>query len=299
MAHYPQSAAGLNYITYPAGPGTGGATLTASGTANTKGSYTELTSSSGFECNSIAVTIRNTSTTEGVHYLFDIATGAGGAETVVVPNLSGESTWSSGSTASNGTFVLPLTISSATRIAARCQASTGSQTMAMSLSLVAAGDTDGPTSYTDYGADTATSDLTQVDPGGVADTKGSYTEITASTSAVTQILSMMSSLSGNGNPSTSIWMVDIATGAAGSEVVLVPDIMVTATVTVGSINPRSITLMTYIAASTRLAVRASCAITDATDRLIYIALLAATAPAETGGGTTGRQALHAIEAGAV
>lgn len=296
MAHYPQSATGLNYVTYPAGPTPNpGAGLTA-GSANTKGSYTELTSSSGFECNSVRIKIQFCATTNA-YFLFDLATGAAAAETVVVPNMTAEN--NGGSTEATGLYDLPLKIASGTRIAARCQSQTGSATMDIRLTLVAAGDTPGPTTYTAYGVSTANSQPTLVDPGGVADTKGSYSEIAASTSAVTQILVPMFNILGNGALTSAVQLVDIATGAAASEVVLIPDISLSYSSGSDSLDQRSYTFLTYIAASTRIAARASSQITDATDRRVFLGLLAATAPAESGGGTTGRQGLHAIEAGAV
>ena len=48
MAYYPQSATGLNAISYPSGNAQ--TTVTASGSTNTKGSYTDIAASAAFAC---------------------------------------------------------------------------------------------------------------------------------------------------------------------------------------------------------------------------------------------------------
>lgn len=282
MPYYPQDATGLNYITYPVGPTASEAVLTASASANTKGSYTEIIASLGFTCNAaIATTTFQGASAAGRQLLIDIATGAGGAETVVVPNLISDSNLTATSHAP-GTYFLPLSVTSGTRIAARNQANTtGSQTTQIALTLIAAGGVDGITPFVNYGADTSDSGGLEVDPGGAANTKGSYAELTASSSAVAQFLLLMVTLRGNTGASSGRWLVDIATGAAASEVVLIPDVRVSVGLGANEINPRSQPFLTYIAAGTRIAVRASSSITDATDRLIDVALLAGTAPAES------------------
>jgi hypothetical protein len=129
-----------------------------------------------------------------------------------------------------------------------------------------------------------------VDPGASINTKGStYSEMTSSSSAITQSLTCMFSMGGNTAPQTFLAAVDISTGAGGAEVVLVPDLRLSGRdLVAGSgvlmVAPRSYTMLTYIAASTRIAVRASSNINDATDRLFDVALVAGTAPAEGSGG---------------
>lgn len=285
MANYPQDATGLDYETHPAGPTVSADTLTAAGSANTKGSYAEFTASSGFECNQVIVRITASDASAGRLYLMDLATGAGGAETVIVPNMATDVCASLG-LFGRAVFDLPLEIASSTRIAGRVQCSTAGGTITVAITLVAAGDTPGCTSFDDYGTNTGTSGLTSVDPGGSADTKGSYSEITASTSAVSQVIVPMFTIEGNTAPSSNQWAVDIATGAGGSETVLIPDLRLSLHSNGPIMDPRSFTFLTFIADTTRIAARASSVITDATDRVFYIGLLTATAPSEpsaTGG----------------
>jgi hypothetical protein len=289
MACYPQSAAGLGYITYPVGPTTTGVTLTASASANTKGSYTEIAASSSFACTAVQVHILLTTSTDGLQFLTDIATGAGGAESVVIPDIILDNPINTGgSSFGSGFWVLPLAIAASTRIAGRIACSTGSSTAVIVVTLTAAGGQPGITSFTNYGSASGDSGGTAIDPGGSAETKGAYVELSASTGAIIQALTSMYSLGGNTGAQSARWAIDVATGAGGAEAVLIPDLRLSCrdipnALSSGALMPRSHSVLTYIAASTRLAVRASCNITDATDRLFDIALLAGTAPAETSG----------------
>jgi hypothetical protein len=275
--YYPQSAVGLNYVGYPVGPSVTPATITSAGSVNVKGLYTEIVASTGFTCNRVFFRIVNTTSTAGRLYLFDMATGAGGAETVILPNMSAETAAGASFTAVGGEH-FPIGIASGTRIAVRCQASGAiSQTGRVGITLEAAGDVVGITNpWVNYGVDTSTSNLTSIDPGGSANTKGSYTQLTASTSAIIQALTLQVGHLGNTAPTAAFWLVDIATGAAASEVVLIPDSSASNPGPInGEIDQRWRMFLTYIAASTRIAARASCSITDATDRLIGVGLTVA------------------------
>lgn len=284
MAWYPQNATGLNYISYPAGPTPVGLGLTASASANTKGSYAQLVASTTFTCNSVQVVVANTITTGTRYYLFDVATGAGGSETVVIPNIPVEGAGTATSALyASGIWPVPLAIASGTRVALRCQGSTGSVTMNVSMTLIAAGGVAGVSSVTNYGSDTSTSLAVSVDPGASANTKGSYSQITASTSSVTQWLQTMFALD-HTSPANTFWLVDIATGAAASEVVLMPDLLVANAGTQAAVQPKSYDMLTYIANATRIAVRCSCTSNTATTRLLSVAMLATAAPSEPSGG---------------
>lgn len=292
MAYYPQNATGLNYITYPAGPTVGSATVVAASvSANTKGAYAQITASSGFTCNRVSLQIYGGSSTAGLQYLVDLATGAGGAEVVVIPDIL-VALDSDTTTSEKGTREWPLAIASATRIAARCACSTGSSNMRAGLALTAAGGVTGVNTFINYGSASGDSGGTAIDPGGSANTKGSYVQISASTSAVIQWLMMMASLGGNTGAIAASWYADLATGAGGAEVVLIPDIGFSVSLDSpnGSIVPKSWSWLTYIAASTRLAVRAACDTTDATDRKMDVVLLTCTAPSESADGGGGGSA---------
>jgi hypothetical protein len=90
----------------------------------------------------------------------------------------------------------------------------------------------------------------------------------------------------NGAPTSNRWQFDVATGAAASEVVLIPDIRIcSATSEPKAIAAyRSHDFLTYVAAATRLSFRGSSGINDATDRLLDVSVLVATAPTEGSSG---------------
>jgi hypothetical protein len=283
MACYPQNTTGLNYITYTAGPTVNGALATGAAGANTKGSYVEVAASTAFESNRSVIAAQATNS-GGVRHLLDIATGAAASESVIIPDILIEGAMNTSESAAAG-YPFPCAIAASTRIAARSQGSTGSTGVRIAITLMAAGGVPGIATFTNYGSNTGDSGGVTVDPGGTANTKGAYAQITASTSAVVQWLIVMFGYGGNTAPNNSRWAVDVATGAAASEVVLIPDLR-TSGHPANAAHPACYELMTYIAASTRIACRSSCSINDATDRLLDIALLTATAPAEAAAGGT-------------
>lgn len=286
MAYYPQSTSGLNYVTYPAGPTAAGATITAGGSAHAKGSYAQFVASTGFDANYCFVEVI-TCSQAGTLFLLDIATGAAASETVIIPNLLMDRVNGVSSHSGNGMFALPIAIPASTRVSARCQASTGSTTMEVAITLVAAGGAPGPTSYTNNGPNTGTTGGTNVDAGATINTKGAYAQLVASLAAVAQILCIQFTSRASNVSVSARFAVDVATGAAASEVVLIADLRFTSTEAISGIPPvpRSYTLLTYIAASTRVAVRTSSSTNDGNYRVFDCAIAWATAPTESAGGT--------------
>jgi hypothetical protein len=161
-----------------------GATITASGSTHTKGSYTELIASSSRDAYGITVLIWGAQTAASTNNrgLLDIAIGAASSEVDIVPNLlyGGTSVWS-GTTASPAIYYFPIHIRSGTRISARCQNVTASRTCTCIVWLHHT--PVGPDGWVGsrvqaYGASTSTSTGVSHSPG-----NGSYataTEITAS-----------------------------------------------------------------------------------------------------------------------
>jgi hypothetical protein len=279
MAHYPTTATGLQYATYPAGPTAAAQQVTSAAGTNTKGTYVQFAASLGFTANAIEVIITRATATAG-RWLIDVATGAAGAETVVLPNALVDMNQTVTTHHGSGLVSLPLAIASGTRVAARTASSMASGSVWLALLLIAAGDTPGCATFVNYGADTSDSGGKSIDPGTTANTKGSYAELTSATATLAQVLVPLFAAGGNVAPTRAIWAVDVATGAAGAESVLVPDLRMSIS---GNLNDqrlsiRSLTVLTYIAAGTRLAARASCTITDAVDRVLDVAVLIASAP---------------------
>lgn len=105
-----------------------GAAITASGSTHTKGSYTALVASTGADAWGITVACFGGGTASTrINFLVDIATGAGGSEQVIIPNLLAGAIADSGGAQSAGrVWHFPIKIPASTRIAARCQANNSS-----------------------------------------------------------------------------------------------------------------------------------------------------------------------------
>lgn len=260
----------------------GGTTITASGTANTKGSWTQLSASTSGDASWIEVMIG--SSTIG-RFLVDIGIGASGSETVLLSNLHFDS---ANSGAGAMYYRLPVAIAAGTRIAARVQASVGSRSVRVMAILFSgdAGSLTPPGSVTSYGANTADSGLTSVDPGTSANTDGSWVEITSSTSSAMRWL-----LIAFGHDASTFngsrWLVDIAVGASGSESTIISDIFVVQG-SAAAAHPEQPTLgfPVNIASGTRLAVRARSPETSSPYRLLDVAIYGASASVPSGGGVT-------------
>jgi hypothetical protein len=101
-----------------------GTLVTASATANVKGSYAALTASTAHDYSGVVLCI-DPLAAGTVNYLVDFAIGASGSEMVIAPNMSV-------SVISSRLF-LPIAIPAGTRVAARCQSSTLSDTLHASI----------------------------------------------------------------------------------------------------------------------------------------------------------------------
>ena len=98
-------------------------------------------------------------------------------------------------------------------------------------------------------------DAQSVTAGGTAHTKGSWLEITSSTSAIIGFLNITTALT-HTSGSDSSTLMDIGTGSAGSETVIVPDIPVGHSLFAGFERMQhGFSIPVWIPASTRVAVR--------------------------------------------
>ncbi len=144
-------------------------TVTAGGTAHTKGAWTQLIASTPYDAYGIWIAI------DGIHvsaaataYLVDIGVGPSGSEWVIVPNLD---VWGADATAAGlnpHMFWFPVYLPAGSRISARSQSVTASKTCRVMVTL------DGVPWYglwgvvgpvVDYGTDLAASTGTSVTPG--------------------------------------------------------------------------------------------------------------------------------------
>jgi len=238
-------------------------------TANTKGSWVELTSSSAIDA--AAFTVMIPYLFEGSDYLVDIGIGAAGSEQTIASNLS----VSAGSAAGNSSGFnprIPIPIPAGTRIAARAQATgTSASRMVRCGILLESSDIPSGGTLTTTGASTADSGGTSIDPGATDNAKGAWVQLTASTALDVREAFFTFGNIANTARTDCFWLVDIGIGGAGSEQVVIPNIAISASVNTDSVAPSCTPFYKLnIPAGTRIAVRASCTIVDATDRLFDI-----------------------------
>jgi hypothetical protein len=239
--------------------------------ANEKGSWEELIAATSWEAQAIslmAVDVGN-----NTDFLLDIGVGAGGSETVLIPNLL--ITGGSAFGATNEMLTFPVGIPKGSRVAARCQAAAAAQDMDLAAYLHSHDWTaSAPLSrVTAYGANTADSGGVEVDPGGSANTKGAYSEIEDATAAPCRLLYIALGNQGNTARAAFSALLDIAVGAGGSEVVIIPDLQLGTQNNTNTIRPQWLgPFPVNIPAGVRLAARAASSTTDATDRLFDVAV---------------------------
>lgn len=246
-------------------------------TANTKGSWTE-----------VAVSLVNDTVGLGIGLIFsntlntyddilvDIAIGASGSEQVLIENIQ-----LSGAAISNFAamthVVFPIALPAGTRLAARFQHSTTSvATPIVEVSIQTFLSTfqgvQGYSGVLTMGANTADSGGTSIDPGNTANTDGAWTEITASCTEDVYWLVAKIGNQRNNVRSTAKLLLDIGVGASGSEQVIVSNFPLAISANIDGVLPNSFSFPCRINANSRVAVRARCSITDATDRLFDIVL---------------------------
>jgi hypothetical protein len=252
---------------------------------NTKSAYTEISSSTSADAEAILVAVFTGGADGDV--LFDVATGAASSETDIISNVY----MCDNNSTSQVTryYYFPVAIASGTRVSMRYQATNLNCDVYALIHLLDGASTISLANCaaTTYGAVTADSAGTGLDPGGTANTKGSYTELEDSTTDDIDWLMVVVGGQNNTARTFATWLIDIATGAAASESIVVPDVfsqtgaadVVTPTV----IGPFPVTITT----GTRIAARCSCTINDATDRLIDVQVIGFDGSAAGGSGGGG------------
>lgn len=240
-------------------------------TANTKGAWAELISSTSFPASGLIVTIgyRN-----NANFLVDIGIGGAGSEIAIINNLLA-SAYAASESLKTGSMFFPISIPAGTRISARCQAdSTSNKNCGVGVQIVGGGFVY-PAPFSTvltYGANAANSRGVNIDPGSSADTKGAWIEIAASISNNLKALFVRFGDGSSARSALKQGVLDVGIGAASSEIVLIPNIYYTFTAN-NMIGPDcSLLLPVSIPSGTRLAVRASNQETNATYRKFDVAL---------------------------
>lgn len=199
-------------------------TLTASGTPHNKGAWSELITAADidytgiwiFTNTGVSVSATDTST------LLDVGFGAAASEVSVVGEIG------LGFANSVRAIYLPLYVPAGTRVSARIQSVVVSETLVVWCMLVGGGGYGPPLvgrQAVTYGANTGTSGGVAMTVPGAANTKGAWTQITASTTApIRWLLACVMGPAGDNNITNQEGLVDIGVGGAGAEVVVIANI---------------------------------------------------------------------------
>ncbi len=266
-----------------------GIAVTANASANTIGSWTNIGGTSSGAAKAIEIQV--TQGAQGVHYLVDIGVDeAGGSSFTEIIGEIPLFIANSGTSDDQYTTVIgPLNMdfASGSQFAARVQASTGSSVVDVAIVLY-----DGTTDYTvayveTLGANTADSGGVQVDPGATSTTKGSYAQLEASTSSdIDLMIPVIQSPSAATVHNGTRVRVDIASGAASSEVVRVGDIIIAETFAEQRYCPGG-PYEVEITSGSRVAARAISGSTTSGRRELEAAVLGFKRTSSGGGGGSG------------
>ena len=248
----------------------GGVVINPDDTAHTKGGYVEFIAATAFNASGLLVSFLKNVTTVGNH-LMDIAVGAAASEQIIVADLLFQRQTSN----AHSSILIPVAIPAGVRISAREQCSSASETSSEFTMHIIAADADenfGMQRCVTYGADTSDTGGLNIDPGAVGNTKGSYVEVTSATTAAIKWLIVAIGNKKNAGVTDCRWLMDIAIGAAASEQIIIPDLSLGTDSAADLFYPLFLGLPVDIPLGSRIAVRAQCSITDATDRLFDIIL---------------------------
>ncbi|MEN6535640.1 MAG: hypothetical protein ABFD89_18395 [Bryobacteraceae bacterium] len=218
---FPEGLDICNPVEYnPTPTGNGFATAVApSATANTKGAFTQLVAATSADACWCSILVFFAATT-GTETAVDIAVGASGSEVVVFNNLRCSGAGSQNAVA---TFSFPCAIPKGTRISARSQVNAASGTSpGVAVTLFDGGFTqmEGAAGVDAIGFNSATSQGVALTGGSG---KGSYGQLTAATAR--DYIGLFAYVGWNAGTNLSYYTTtDVAIGAGGSEIVIVPDI---------------------------------------------------------------------------
>lgn len=250
-----------------------GTGINGASTSYTKGTFQQLIASTTTDSTWIMLST-GSQISAGSAFAFDIAVGGSGSEVVVIANLLCSSAEQTGVR-----HLLPLAIPAGTRISARMSSDAGSDSLPIGVTVFsdtfASAGTGGPIDT--YGFISTTNYGTAVNPGATPNTKGAYSQITASTTADLAGLSLFLDAQGTTTGSTGsiTWLVDIAVGASGSEVVVLPNLFVLGASGVGFSTiyaPQVPYLPLQIPAASRISMRAACTTANSPDRILGVTL---------------------------
>jgi len=198
---------------------TGGSSITANASANTKGAWLTIATALGYDIHSLHLVLDQNTGGQNRDVLVDIGIGGAGSEVTVVDNIL----YSLAPTDhSEVPIILPLFIPRGTRVAARIQASTGSTTIEMFGfgSTIPLSMGDGIQSCQTVGANTADSGGTSIDPGATPSVYGSWVQLVAATERHVKYMNIALGNQLNAARTVAVGDFEIGIGAAASEIAM-------------------------------------------------------------------------------
>lgn len=267
MPDFPQR--GRSIISTLRGSGTYFATVTSGWTANTLGSWVELTPGLPYAVDSLDVSLFTGTVNSDM--LVDIGIGASGSEVVLVNSLYN----ALGTDAARcSQYRLPIKLPAGTRIAARSRSNVANNAVGVVIYATASETMTVPGSsvVATYGATTGSSRGTSLDSGGTANTYGAWTQITASTLYESRWISIGVASGANYSLTDADRLLDIGIGESGSEVALLEGLYMRDNSGADVLIPGVWTFDVAIPQGVRLSARTKCSITNATDRKCDVVL---------------------------
>jgi hypothetical protein len=245
--------------------GTSLASTVATNGAHGKGTYVELVASTARDAEGFWLNIVGANN-NGVNALVDVAIGAASSEVVIVSNLYVYAT----GVQIGDCIYLPVRIPAGSRVAARCQTNVSARSLLMQVLLAGSPfvATPGLSRSETFGAVTASTDGTSIDPGGAANTKV-VTELASATVIDAKAVLLCIKNNDQALLANTGWLVDLCVGAGGSEVAVIENLQLYATTSNDEFPTKTFgPFFCGIPAGSRLSLRAQCSATDAGDRVL-------------------------------
>lgn len=233
--------------------------------------FTELIAATTFDYEGFLLFFKRDTTTS--HISIDIAIGAAASEVEILTDFCIGTPTTAVAITKSGSIFIPLRVPKGSRISARCSSASAVRVMIHGYNG-APGRMEGFSQIQALGV--SSNRGVAVNAGASANTKGAWAEITSSTADFIKGLLVQIDENANTILTTGQFLIDIGIGGAGSEVVIIPNIPA-ATHSTDDFIAYSHTdfYPIEIPPGTRIAARCQSSITDATDRVIGVSLLAA------------------------
>jgi hypothetical protein len=209
------------------GSASSGVTVTSSGTSDTMGSWAEMDASTEEEAVGLKISIPRVAVvgSNTISYLVNIGIGPA-TEQILIEHLH----FGQDNTETNQNlfyYDVPVSIPKGSRITAQCQSNT---TDADSINVLAEfivgsfKSNPGNGGVISYGSNSATSNGTEIDPGGSANTLGAWTELTAS-SAELRGFFLSIGMNARTSVATDNTIFEVGIGSSGNEEIIAEGIV--------------------------------------------------------------------------